>query len=422
MRNNRMRLVIAASTAILMALAGCGAGNGNKAGNNASGGSELRVAWAGDDSFTKAVNAALDAYEKKDGIKTLREPADWSGYWDKLATQTANRNAPDVIYQVASQIPNYSSKNALLDLNTVGIDLSNMDEGLKSFGAADGKLYGVVSAANTYTLITNKKILEQAGVTIPDGDYTWDDLAGYAKQIHDKTGLYGVNDGGGDLTLFVLWVRSRGHELYTDEGKLAATKDDFTSWFKYWDDLRKAGAVPPADVSAEGANNTSNEAFVAGKSAMTFGWTQDYISRQSIVKDELDPKLTPNDSKQPYLWMNAASMWAIPTTSTNQEAAAKTINFLINDDAAIEAQGLALGLPPTQKGRNMVKAKANDSEKKILDYMDTVAKVSKPLNRLWPAGFPQLRTKMAEQNEAIAFGSMSIDDGAQGMLDEAAQY
>lgn len=112
------------------------------ASSNAKPSNEIRISWAGSDTVNTAVNAALDDFEKKDGIKSLREAQDWSGYWDKLATQVAAKNAPDVIYQVASQIPNYSTKNALVDLNTMDIDLSNMDEGVKSFGEADGKLWG----------------------------------------------------------------------------------------------------------------------------------------------------------------------------------------------------------------------------------------------------------------------------------------
>lgn len=393
------------------------------ASSNAKPSNEIRISWAGSDTVNTAVNAALDDFEKKDGIKSLREAQDWSGYWDKLATQVAAKNAPDVIYQVASQIPNYSTKNALVDLNTMDIDLSNMDEGVKSFGEADGKLWGIVSAANAYTLIVNPAILEKAGVTIPDGDYSWNDLAQFATQAAEGTdGGWGLNDGGGDFTLFVLWVRSRGRELYTDDGKLNATKEDVSEWFKYWDDLRKAGAVPPADVTSEGASAATSNPFVQGKSAMTFGWTQDFTNNQALMKQEIDPKLPPNDTKNPGLWMNAASMWSISSTSKNKENAAKAIDFLINDETAVKDQGLALGIPPTQKARDAVKTNASDADKKIIDYMDTVAKVSKPLNRLWPEGFPQLRTKFSELNEAVAFGTTSINQATEDLFAEAANY
>ena len=175
-------------------------------------------------------------------------------------------------------------------------------------------------------------------------------------------------------------------------------------------------------MTSEGASAATSNPFVQGKSAMTFGWTQDFTNNQALMKQEIDPKLPPNDTKNPGLWMNAASMWSISSTSKNKENAAKAIDFLINDETAVKDQGLALGIPPTQKARDAVKTNASDADKKIIDYMDTVAKVSKPLNRLWPEGFPQLRTKFSELNEAVAFGTTSINQAAEDLFAEAANY
>ena len=48
-----------------------------------------------------------------------------------------------------------------------------------------------------------------------------------------------------------------------------------------------------------------------------------------------------------------------------------------------------------------------------MDYMDKVADTSTPLNRLWPAGFAELRTLLSDLNEAIAFGDMSTPEAVE---------
>ena len=56
----------------------------------------LRVAWWGNQVRNEGTTAMLDAYmEEHPNVKIEAEFADWSGYWDKLATQAASNNMPD---------------------------------------------------------------------------------------------------------------------------------------------------------------------------------------------------------------------------------------------------------------------------------------------------------------------------------------
>src|SRR5690606_19374875 len=175
----RRRSAAVVSTALLgmsVALAGCGVGNQSSGGGGgaAEGGGQIRATWWGGDSENQALNAALDRFTEAGGVEVARETQAWDGYWDRLATQTAGRNAPDLIMQAGSQIPDYAGRGALLDLNEVdGLASDVVDEGLQDFGAVDGELYGVVAAANAMGLVTNDELLADAGVSLPDGPYDW---------------------------------------------------------------------------------------------------------------------------------------------------------------------------------------------------------------------------------------------------------
>ncbi|WP_254678674.1 extracellular solute-binding protein [Arthrobacter sp. 24S4-2] len=59
-------------------------------------------------------------------VKIEGEYGDWSGYWDKLATQVASQKAPDIIQMDLQYLGEYSKRGALLDLKDV--DLSKFDK------------------------------------------------------------------------------------------------------------------------------------------------------------------------------------------------------------------------------------------------------------------------------------------------------
>lgn len=414
--------------AVALGLAGCGVGTpeGGNGDSDAGGGSgEIRATWWGGDSENGALNAALDAFTEESGIEVARESQAWDGYWDRLATQTAGGNAPDLIMQAGSRIPDYADRGTLLDLNGAeGLDVEAVDEGLRQFGAVEDELYGVVAASNAMGLVANEDLLAEAGVSLPDGEYTWDELAEVAAAASAALGdeVWGLHDDGGDLILFILDVRDDGRQFYADDGSLNATPEDLTAWLEYWENLRQNGGAPPADVTAEGQGELANSPFAQGRAAMDFGWTQDYVAWTRLMENDVSINLPPYSAEHPSLWMNAASLWSVSSTTEQPEAAVEAINHFINDESAIEALGVSLGMPPSQAAREQLAGSLTDEEQSAMDYMDTVAETSTPLNRLWPAGFAELRTLLSELNEAVAFGSMSIPDAVDQFFATAAEF
>ncbi|MDN5726140.1 MAG: extracellular solute-binding protein, partial [Propionibacteriales bacterium] len=357
-------------------------------------------------------------------VTIKRESLPWDGYWDKLATQTAGRNAPDVVMQAGSQIPDYAGRRALTDLNTIdGLDPNVVDEGLRSFGAVEDTLYGVVAAANAMSLVANPALVSKAGISVPKGEYDWTELGNLADKARKALGgdVWGVGDAGGDLISLILQIRTGGKDFYTDEGKINITRDELAAWLEMWQRLRDSGGAPPADVTSEGASDLANSPFAKQRTALTFGWTQDFVSMSSLMKEPLIIGLPPNSAASPGLWMNAASLWSVSASSGNVAGAGALINHLLTDDTAITTIGLALGTPPTQKARDLLSGKVDESQQSATDYMNLVAENSKPLNRLWPQGFAELRTLLGEQNEAIAFKKLSIDEAVTAFFAKAEQ-
>lgn len=421
----RWTKVAAALAAASLGLAACGSGDTNddpdSGGGDGAQVESLRITWWGGDSENTAINAVLDKYQDSTGITVNREALAWDGYWDKLATTTANRGAPDIVMQAGSQIPTYAGNGALVDLTSVAeLDLSAIDEGLQPFGMVDDANYGIVAAANAMGIVVNDDLMSAANVTIPEGPYSWKDLAQIATDIHAADPeVWGMQDSGGDLISLILWVRAEGREFYNDDGTLQATREDIVDWLQYWEDLRQAGAVPPADVTAEGAGQgVAGAPLAKGTTAMGTAWTQDFVGFQHTADLPFSMHLPPYSEEHPSLWMNAASLWSISTSSEKPEAAAELINYMISDEEAVDAMGLSLGIPPSQSAREQLSSDMSDAEKAASDYMDKVAENQRPLNRLWPKSFAPMRTKLGEINEAVAFGSITVEQGADELLQE----
>ena len=397
-----------------LSLGACAVGTESGSGGGGSGGT--RAAWWGGDSENGAVNAALDAFTEETGTEVAREPQAWDGYWDRLATQTAGGNAPDLIMQAGSMIPDYAGRGTLLDLNTQDtLDVAAVDEGLTEFGQVEDELFGVVAASNAMGLVLNQDLIGESGVTLPTGEYAWEELAELAASASQSLGedAWGLQDGGGDLILFILKVRDDGRQFYADDGTLNATAEDLTAWLEYWEELRSNGSVPPADVTAEAQGEIAANPMATGRAAMCFGWTQDFISYTRLVDSPLTLHLPPYVEASPSLWMNAASLWSVSSTTADAATATEIVNFMINSEAAISALGVSLGMPPSQAARDQLSGSLDEAAQAAMDFMDVVAETSTPLNRLWPAGFAELRTLLEDLNEAVAFGDTAIEDAVE---------
>lgn len=120
-------LTVLAMTALLGTMAACGGnGNGNGATNKAEATPEpasttaaataapsnepvkLRIMWWGSQPRHEATLAALELYTKNNPNVTFEpEYSGMDGYLDKLSTQAAAKNAPDIVQLDPGWMPDY---------------------------------------------------------------------------------------------------------------------------------------------------------------------------------------------------------------------------------------------------------------------------------------------------------------------------
>ncbi len=90
----------------------------------------LRFAWWGNDVRNKNTAQVIADYMKLHPNVTITgEPGEWGTYWDKLSTQVAGGNAPDIIQMDEQYIRDYSKKGILADLSKLPIDTEQVRQG-----------------------------------------------------------------------------------------------------------------------------------------------------------------------------------------------------------------------------------------------------------------------------------------------------
>src|SRR4029453_4904212 len=123
---NRRQLLMGAgglaAAATTMGLGACAPGSSGGSGSQGGGGggTNLALAWWGNPTRNKNTDAMIPGYMRATpAVKISGQPGAFSSYWDKLATQTAGGQAPDVIQMDMAYISEYGTRGALLDLSGI---------------------------------------------------------------------------------------------------------------------------------------------------------------------------------------------------------------------------------------------------------------------------------------------------------------
>lgn len=414
----RTLLGFGAAAATAVTLPGCGGGGGE----GSSGG--LRVAWYGGDPVHKAMDAALAAFGADHGdTKLTTERAAFADYWDKLATQTAGKKSPDVFRMSMSYFSDYAQRKALLDLSGRSITLDGLDKDVAESGQVDGKLMGIGQSSITHATFRNPQLVAKVGGKLPE-QWSWQTFAAFAKDFAAEAGpgSYGTTDAGGNLQIFEVWAREHGPGVFAD-GKLAVGKDVVEEWFAYWQDLRAAKAAPPADVSAEGGSFETSQ-LSKGKAPVEFGWVQQLTFYQPLVKDaELlvgaVPGQTPGSLRGQFL--KALDFWSVSSSTKDADTAAGLIDFLVNDDRAVKAIGLTLGVPPSKKSRDLIAAQPESAAGRAIAYVEAIEQQVGPSPDPWPKGYGELLSVFDRLNEDIGFGRTDPAAAAEKFGSEASR-
>src|SRR5918996_4723733 len=142
--SNRVRHAVTATAAVFALLVTAACGGGSRAEQQAGAAPvtdqpvRLSIAWWGGPARAEITQKVLDLYTQKHPNVTFETQwQGYSGYYDKINTSAAGRNAPDIIQIDNRVLREYASKGLIAELDAwVGSTLKTdqIDERLMSTG------------------------------------------------------------------------------------------------------------------------------------------------------------------------------------------------------------------------------------------------------------------------------------------------
>ncbi|KKB73256.1 MULTISPECIES: ABC transporter substrate-binding protein [Bacillus] len=410
---------------LLFGLWGCSSSSEETSGGGGKQSITLRVAWWGGQPRHDYTTKIIEMYEKEHpNVNIEAEFANWDDYWKKLAPMSAANQLPDVIQMDTAYLSQYGEKGQLEDLTPYvkdgTIKTDSIDEKVTEGGKIDGKLYGFTLGVNVLSVITNDDLLKKAGITIDDRNWTWDDYEKFALKVREETDQYGSNGMNPPDVFFPYYLRTKGERFYKKDGTGLAYADDklFVDYFKRQVKLVNVQASPTPDEGAQ-VKGMEDDFIVKGRTAATWNYSNQYSAFAQLTDAPLSLKLPPGQSDEKALFLRPSMLFSIPKSSQHKKEAAKFIDFFVNREKANALMKGERGVPVSAKAAESVKAKLNEEEKKIFEYVERAAKHAGEGDPPEPVGSAEVIKLLKDTSDQILFKKITPEQGAAKFRKEA---
>lgn len=391
------------------------------------GNTTIRIAWWGNQLRNDTTVAMLNAYvEANPSVKYEAEFTDWSGYWDKLATQAASNNLPDVIQQDYSYIAQYYTKGQLANLTPYTesgkLDVSNVDDSILSLGKFDNNLYALCSGVNAVGMLYNTRLAKEAGVEVPLRP-TYEDLEKISAKVFEVTGIPSMSAGGnGAITMM---SRDLGEVFFDVENKKIGSSE--ATVLRYFTYVKNSISSPwhcSVDVIQEAATaGVEDKPLSTGTAFNEFpGGSNMMAAHQAPLEDELAmvmfPKLS-DATQESSMYLRPAMFWSVVESSANKDVAVDIINYYTNSEKAQDLLQAERGVPVSGKMAEYLKPQLGEVQQRIFDYVAEVTKVAVPFDPPQPAGANEVNKLLDDTTDLVRYGELSPEDATARFLADA---
>ncbi len=317
----------------------------------------LRFAWWGSDSRHEAVLKAIEIYEEKNPNVTIEaEYSGYDGYYEKMVTTLSSGTAPDLFVFMKGWVPDVqASQHYLADISALPVDLSTMDQQiLDGSGSYKGETIMIPVSVGGSAAYVNTEFAKEHGIDTTKL-YTWEEIRELGKSIHEQDADSYLLTADIDVLVYMFLdpyvVQVTGKPLFDDETfEPNFTQEELQASIQNIVDLYEAGAIEPFDESAAFVGQINQDVrWVNGNIGMVFDYTSSYAKYAGSTTADLAAMQIPQiaDAKCSGVGYGGNRGICINDSSENKEAAAKFLDFLLNDPDAIEALGTNLGFCPT---------------------------------------------------------------------------
>ena len=217
-------------------------------------------------------------------------------------------------------------------------------EFIDGYTGLDGKLYGLQLGGWFPVVMVNTKMLSDAGITVPDTDWTWEQVVDIGQQITKDVNGNGPQDAGFDPENVDVWgfwagwfadditAFSNGARRFDETGTRSLVDDPkFIEAWKWWADLTTTYKIMPTNTYMGSAGMSASEMFFNGQLAMfAEGINYDLYRRANDDLGEGNWKMVayPHPSTHDLVLARYQGGACMTSKTANPEATVEALKFI----------------------------------------------------------------------------------------------
>ncbi|MBP1234636.1 ABC-type glycerol-3-phosphate transport system substrate-binding protein [Arthrobacter sp. PvP102] len=191
-------------------------------------------------------------------------------------------------------------------------------------------------------------------------------------------------------------------------------------YFDYSVKLSESGAAPGASETVEKLNVSTEQTLMGmGKAGMMLTWSNSLAALSKASGADLKLLRLPGETPTPGIWLQSSQFYTISARSKHTDAAAKLVNFLVNDASAAKIIQSDRGVPSNSGMRTAIQDMLTPQGKIEAAYIDQIGKMDFAPTFIGPTGSTAVSEITARINTDVLFKRLSPEKAAEQWISES---
>ncbi|WP_372799969.1 ABC transporter substrate-binding protein [Paracoccus seriniphilus] len=174
-------------------------------------------------------------------FKVNMEYVPWGQCQEKAITLASAGSPAALAYLGSRVLPQLADAGLIEPVELSEEEAASYEPSVLGTISFNGQYWGVPRAFSTRALFYNKDLFEQAGLDMPDGPQTWDDVMTAARAITEKTDARGLGIAAAsfDNTMhqFLSWLYANGGEVINSDGEVVFNSPETIETLQFYADM-----------------------------------------------------------------------------------------------------------------------------------------------------------------------------------------
>ncbi|MDL2317875.1 ABC transporter substrate-binding protein [Eubacteriales bacterium OttesenSCG-928-A19] len=386
----------------------------------------LRIAWFGATVRNEATLAALDAYTAEFPHITFDPEFVGSNpeFSDKLATQAAAQNIPDIIIMDLAWLKDYASRGQLLELTDV--DTSKINAAIVADGTYNGKFYAMPNSVASTAFVYNNARVEDLGLTtVPVNGWSWDDYYAFCEEAKAAVGedTFVSADFSYSYTMYCAYQLSHGKgSPITVDGQINFDKDTWVEFQELFIDFRDRGIVPPPDISVTNKDgDVTLDPLLLGKVLIKNAFSSTFGSWDSVEADTYALVTMPRDVEASD-YVKVSAFWSIAANTKYPAEAQHVVDWLVNSVSAGEALGFVRGSQVNSDVLAAITPDLSSTDQASAALVEFITPTAQPFTMMAEGWNSFYMTDYENICQEVMFGVSTPEQAYDAIINKAKEY